>query len=297
MRTWRDVIGGPARWSCEAADAVAFVAGLPDDSVDLLFCSPPYLHARTYGIGAGRDLDEWVAWMVSLVRAAAPKVRGLIAINCEGQTHDFRYLPAPYLLLTALHNDGHNIRKPPIYHRSGIPGSGGPDWLRNDYEPVICVTRPGRLPWSDPTACGEPPRYKPGGAMSHRTKDGTRVGIKMNRTSGYGTNGDLRTVPGVYVPPEIANPGNVISLGKVGGGHMGHPLAHENEAPFPLALAAFFVKSFAPPGGIVLDCFCGSGTVIHAAFENGRRAIGCDVRPSQVALTHRRLATVTPNLF
>ena len=29
---------------------------------------------------------------------------------------------------------GFNMRKPPVFHRVGIPGSGGPDWLRNDYE-------------------------------------------------------------------------------------------------------------------------------------------------------------------
>lgn len=295
---WRDVIEGERRWSCEAADCLEFVRGLPDDSIDLLFTSPPYLAARTYGRkDVVRGLDEWVAWMLELFATAAPKVKGLVAVNCEGQTKDYRYQPAPFLLVADLHRRGFNVRKPPLYHRSGIPGSGGPDWLRNDYEPIVCVSRPGRLPWSDSTACGEPPKYKPGGAMSHRTKDGTRVGIKMNRTSGYGANGDLRTVPGVYVPPDIANPGNVISLGKVGGGHMGHAIAHHNEAPFPLELPAFFVKSFCPPDGIVLDCFSGSGTTCHAAVENGRRFVGADLRQSQVDLCARRMKSVTPNLI
>lgn len=109
-----------------------------------------------------------------------------------------------------------------------------------------------------------------------------------------------------YKPPKLANPGNLIhtiedpeinmNFGhvihvKVGGGHMGHELAHENEAPFPLELAEFFVKSFVPPGGTVLDPFCGSGTTAHAAHLHGRNSIMTDIRESQILLTGRRMAT------
>jgi hypothetical protein len=40
--------------------------------------------------------------------------------------------------MAALHEAGFKLRKPPIFQRVGIPGSGGPDWLRNDYEFVVC---------------------------------------------------------------------------------------------------------------------------------------------------------------
>jgi hypothetical protein len=310
-----DVLAGNAAWAVECGDAVAWLSALPDDSVDLLFTSPPYLEARTYGIGAGRKLDEWVAWMLEVFRAAAPKVRGLIALNCEGQTRDYCYLPAPFVLMADLHRAGFNLRKPPAFCRVGIPGSGGPDWLRNDWEPVVCVTRPGRLPWADPTACGKPPKWKPGGQMSNRHADGQRVNAQLSkqpkrtraeklamgakahtkRDAGPQRTGDAMRSQ-AYLPPEFANPGNLVRCA-VGGGRMGHDLAHENEAPFPVALAAFFVKSFCPPGGVVCDPFSGSGTTCHAAVEVGRRFVGCDVRQSQVDLAARRMATVTPDLF
>jgi hypothetical protein len=330
--------------------------------------------------------------MLEIVRAALPKVKGLIAINCEGRTEDYRYHPAPYLLMADLYRAGLNTRRPAFFHRIGIPGSGSTDWLRADVEPVVCVTRPGKLPWSDNTACGHPPRWAPGGEMSNRLTNGTRVnqwGMRVRadgsltatdptqgdglvaratkpshkvvevgeaadatptlfddgeRTelapikNAFGTNrsgirvgarrgkddhkaseekpahaqrkrvkkADKLVVGGkrhtkrdaspqengdamreqVYLPPVLANPGNVIQQTytadevaallagagsvvhcNVGGGQMGHPLTHDNEAPFPLSLAAFFVKSFCPPGGVVADCFLGSGTTAHAALE------------------------------
>lgn len=220
------------------------------------------------------------------------------------------------------------MRKPCVFARVGIPGSGGPDWLRNDWEPVVCVTR-GKLPWSDNTACGKPPRWAPGGEMSNRLTDGQRVNQWGKCGTEAGVNGvaqRTRTgkrqrasrpshvmttrketpkwlkegmhtgVQNVERVPAIANPGNVIRC-NVGGGQMGHTLAHENEAPFPLRLAEFFVRSFCPPGGVVADCFSGSGTVCHVAVQHGRRFIGCDLRQSQVDVCARRMATVTPELF
>jgi hypothetical protein len=107
-------------------------------------------------------------------------------------------------------------------------------------------------------------------------------------------NGD-RARDGVYEMPVMANPGNLVKT-VVGGGVMGHKLAHENEAPFPVALAEFFIKSFCPLGGIVLDPFSGSGTTVHAAIKNGRRGIGLDLRWSQCELGQRRMADVETQL-
>lgn len=91
-----------------------------------------------------------------------------------------------------------------------------------------------------------------------------------------------------YRPPVLANPGNLLRIA-VGGGLMGSRLAHDNEAPFPEALPEFFIKSFCPPGGKVLDCFSGSGTTADTAKRLGRQGIACDLRMSQCLLTRRRL--------
>ena len=75
----------------------------------------------------------------------------------------------------------------------------------------------------------------------------------------------------------------------VGGGHLGSRLAHESEAPFPEKLAEYFIKTCCPPGGTVLDPWCGSGTTLAVAEKTGRKWIGIDIRESQVELSRERI--------
>lgn len=321
------VLSGQARWAVVQGDCVDVLNLLPQDSVNLALGSPPYVDCRTYlengvNLGIARETEEWVAWMRTVFAACLRVSTGLTAMVVEGKTTDFSYDCSPFLLMADLARSGVTLRKPPIYRRNGIPGSGGPDWLRNDYEPIICATRGGKLPWSDNTACGRAPKWAPGGECSHRLANGARVNQwgAVGGKRGAGNKGrDGKIEPGErpshhvvkngsprkpngtrdeqsYDAPAIANPGNVIDC-QVGGGLMGSKLAHENEAPFPESLAEFFVLSFCPPGGVVLDPCAGSGTTLAAAVKHGRRAIGIDLRSSQVALATRRLSGVTPGLF
>jgi hypothetical protein len=96
-----------------------------------------------------------------------------------------------------------------------------------------------------------------------------------------------------YQPPDEANPGNVIRC-KAGGGNMGGPLCHENEAPFPEEVPEHYIRSFCPPGGLVLDPFVGSGTTGAVAVRLGRRFAGCDIRPEQVELARLRISQAAP---
>jgi hypothetical protein len=293
-------------------DMLEILKTYEDDTFDLVFCSPPYEDLRLYGeLGYSLTGQDWVDWSVERYKECYRVCKGLVAWVVEGKTRKFRWSATPALLMADLHRAGVRLRKPPAYHRVGIPGSGGPDWLRNDYEFIVCASK-GKLPWSDNTACGGPPKYAPGGDMSHRTQNGDRVnavkqlaknlevtnreaakilGEEFGSATSGTVSGDVQTLR-VYIPPEKSNPGNVIHC-KVGGGLMGSPLAHENEAPFPEKLAEFFVKSFCPPEGIVLDPFCGSGTTLAVAKRLNRHYQGIDIRQSQVDLATRRLECTT----
>ncbi len=289
---------------------------LGDASVDLVFTSPPYTDARTYGIGAQRDCQTWIDWMLGVVSECCRVSRGLVLVNCAGVTRDWNYQPGPEGLLYRWWARGGRCWRPAQWRRVGIPGSGGKQWLRADTEYVLAFTSCRKaIPWADNTANGHPPKWGPGGEMSHRVSSGTRVNQWGHPIVSGGVGGSNIDNPTcgparpshfmvdrkamladgideiqVYIPPVKANPGNVVNV-KVGGGLLGHPMAHENEAPFPVALAEWFIRSHCPPGGIVLDCFGGSGTTAHAADNLGRHCITSDIRFSQCELMRRRLST------
>lgn len=300
----RQVMEGTRRYHVDVADVLDYLSSLPSDSVDLVVTSPPYGDARSYGIDFNKTGEKWVAWMKEVASHLSRVCTGLVAINCSGRTKQFSYDCIPELLTADLKRAGFTLRKGCIFYRWGIAGAS-PDFWRSNWENVICLTRPGRLPYSRPAETGKPPKYKPGGKMSHRTQNGEKVKA------------------GDYHPPKVANPGNVIKMTYdaeqitkliddrvggditdsdlikcvVGGGHMGSKLAHENEAPMPESLAYPFVVSFCKPSGLVLDPFCGSGTTGAVAIKAGRRFLGCDIRESQKELADRRLSSVNPPLF
>jgi DNA modification methylase len=57
----------------------------------------------------------------------------------------------------------------------------------------------------------------------------------------------------------------------------------------PLALMRWLVRLVTPPGGVVLDPFCGTGTTLEAARLEGFRSIGIDSDPDSIALSRWRL--------
>lgn len=303
---------------------------LADDSVDMVFGSPPYLKARTYGINADRDCRDWIDWMLQVTAEGVRVSHGLCLWVCAGTTEDWCYQPGPEGLLYRWWEQGGRCWRCGYWLRDGIPGSGGTQGLKARIEYVLFFTKcTGPLPWANNTAMGHPPQYEPGGAMSNRQRNGSRIGkdrekmdalmvaegltqrdaarrlgIKLRGVSSGSKNGDVVTIDG-YVPPELANPGNFLFdrdfndllKAKVGGGHLGSGLAHDNEAPYPEKVPEFFIRSYCPPGGIVLDPFSGSGTTCAVAERFGRIGVGMDLRDSQCLLGMRRCAEVQAELF
>lgn len=176
---------------------------LADGSVDLVLTSPPYADARSYGIGAQRECSEWVEWMLTVVEEMTRVCSGLVLVNCAGVTRDRNYWPACEGLMWEWWKRGGNLWRPAYWHRVGIPGSGGTQWLRADIEYVIPFKRDREwLPWSDSCANGHPPVYSAGGATSHRRKNGQRAnqGLReLREVAGsheipFGPNGELAAV-------------------------------------------------------------------------------------------------------
>ncbi len=296
--TVNDVMEGRERRAFVQSDALEFLRSMPSASVDLVFTSPPYSDARTYGVGADRDTATWVEWMRPIVVEACRVSKGLAFFNVSDRVEDCVYQNGPEWLhsdLTRL--DGLAAVRPYIWHKihptdedapnGGQPGSGAKHFHRNAYEPVYGYAEIEKLPPAPWLHRGVFPNavLSLHGKMTQRLKNGTRMNTgRMQRLGPAGQ-------------PAICNPGNVIRA-MVGGGHLGNPLAHEGEAPMPLAVAERFVCWFAPVDGIVLDPFVGSGTTAHAAMVHGRRFVGSDIRESQVELCYRRMRSgITPDIF
>lgn len=60
----------------------------------------------------------------------------------------------------------------------------------------------------------------------------------------------------------------------------------------PVALLDRIIKASCPPRGLVLDPFCGCGTTVVAAVQNGVNWAGIDISPTACELIKRRLATL-----
>jgi len=60
----------------------------------------------------------------------------------------------------------------------------------------------------------------------------------------------------------------------------------------PVGVSATLVRQSCPPGGLVVDCFMGSGSTGEATFLAGCRFAGCDVAERSMAIARARLAAL-----
>jgi hypothetical protein len=64
----------------------------------------------------------------------------------------------------------------------------------------------------------------------------------------------------------------------------------------PLKLMRYLCRLIAPPGGLILDPFAGSGTTLIAAVEEGFSVIGIEREPEYCEIIRKRMAEVQPAL-
>ena len=101
------------------------------------------------------------------------------------------------------------------------------------------------------------------------------------------------TGAGSRLPPEPGEPGAFHPLGKNPGDVWSIPTVPSrlpHFASFPPALVRRPILAGCPPGGLVLDPFCGVGTTLLEAQRLGRQSLGIDLHPKYVTIARRRLA-------
>jgi DNA modification methylase len=64
----------------------------------------------------------------------------------------------------------------------------------------------------------------------------------------------------------------------------------------PVALLERIIQVSSNPGDIVMDCFCGCGTAVHASQKLDRQWIGIDITHLAIALIEKRLRDAFPDI-
>lgn len=63
-------------------------------------------------------------------------------------------------------------------------------------------------------------------------------------------------------------------------------------APYPEDLCKIPILATCPPGGLVLDPFCGTGTTMRVASQLDRKSVGIDVAPEYITAAEERCMTL-----
>ena len=263
-------------------DAAQWLPGLPRGSVDLFFTSPPYSDARSY---LSVPPDQYVEWFLPFAQAMldATSDTGSLALNIKNRvarSGPFRGQRHPYVyqLVLALQEIGWRWIETYIWNKpNAIPGRFGPR-TKDSFEYVHHFAK-GAHPYFDLDAVREPYRADEAEIeRRRRDRNGRRVtiaGFGRDRAQTYARGG--------------ADPGNVISVPQEYNQYRGP--AGRHPAVMPEALARFFVLAAAPPRGVVLDPFAGSGTTVLVARQLDRRSGGLDLHAGYVSLAQERLAS------
>ncbi|QDT95289.1 DNA methyltransferase [Gimesia aquarii] len=248
--------------SVAKGDCRDLIPALPDASINLCLCSPPYAERRNRhypGVPEGQYADFTVEWMTKLWDKLTDDGSVLIVIDPHVKDGSV----ADYVLRTQIALRGSGWKQPPsrIWFKRDRGPIGRRDWPRHVYEEILWFTKTAN-PFCDPRADGK--------LTDHLTMNDYAYSRWTNGGK-PGKKGIARVTDVIDVP--------------IGGNAKGvkHP------AKFPVALPEKLITTYCPSEGTVLDNFCGSGSTLIAAKKLGRAFYGFDIEAESVELSKRRL--------
>lgn len=238
--------------------------------------SPPYAEQRLKAYG-GILAAGYVAWFRQVAAAVweALASDGSFFLNLKEHSEDIRRPVYVHALIVALVEElGWEYLDEFCWERPGIPGDAvARGKFKNMWEPVFWLAKQVR-----PVFHPERARHYSEKALQGPSMPG---GLALRQGSGE----DFLGEPGRR-GPGLAYPGNRLPT-------FGSAEALGQPAAFPLGLPRFFVEVYSEPGGWWIDPFGGSGTVLMACEELGRRAWLMERDPRYVAITLERYAAGT----
>jgi site-specific DNA-methyltransferase (adenine-specific)/site-specific DNA-methyltransferase (cytosine-N4-specific) len=259
-------------------DCKEILQQLPDNSVDLIFTSPPYADQRrnTYG---GIHPDKYVEWFLpiseQLLRVLKPT--GTFALNIKEKVINGERSTYVIELILSLRKQGWLWTEEFIWHKKNCYPGKWPNRFRDAWERILQFNKEKKFNMYQeavmvPIGDWAQTRLK---KLSKRDKqrDESRVG------SGFG-----KKIAN-WVGKTMVYPTNVI--------HLATECSNRNHsAAFPEALPEWFIRLFTKQGDTVLDPFMGSGTTILVAHRMWRNSIGIDIMPEYYNMVLKRLEKI-----
>ncbi|MDR0544568.1 MAG: site-specific DNA-methyltransferase [Odoribacteraceae bacterium] len=264
-------------------DCKEVLKGLPDDSIDLVFTSPPYADQRknTYG---GVSPDKYVEWFLPVSRELLRvlKPTGTFMLNIKEKVVDGERSTYVMELILKMREQGWLWTEEFIWHKKNCYPGKWPNRFRDAWERLLQFNKQRNFAMYQEAVMvpmGDWARER----LKHlsetdKTRDNSKVG------SGFGKNISH------WLEREKAYPTNVL--------HLATECSNKNHsAAFPEELPEWFIKLFTKEGDTVLDPFMGSGTTNLAAQRVNRHSVGIEISPVYYEMVKRQLEPVKLTLF
>ena len=248
---------------------------VPDDSIDLIFTSPPYAdqRRRTYG---GIHPDHYVEWFMpkadQFFRVLKPT--GSFVLNIKERVVNGERHTYVMEIILEMRRRGWLWTEEFMWHKKNSYPGKWPNRFRDNWERLIQFNKQKKFHMYQ-EAVMEPVGQWAKTRLANlsetdKLRDESRVG------SGFGKNVSN------WVGRKMVYPNNVV--------HMATESSNKNHsAVFPIGLPTWFIKLFTKPGDTVLDPFIGSGSTAVAALQLGRHYIGIDTNSEYLELSRQRI--------
>jgi DNA modification methylase len=274
----------------DCRDACAVARLFDGDQANLVITSPPYATQREYDAASGFQAvlpELYVGWFGAVAAGIdsvlAPDGSYFLNIKEHAENGE-RTLYVHDLVLAHKRLWGWRFVDEFCWRKTdnGVPGRWS-NRFKNAWEPVFHFCRQMDIKFR-PKAVGHVSEdcfdYSPNNPDSASGSGLLGAGARGAAADHAGADSNAGRFTG------IAWPSNVIEV-KSESGQGSH------SAPFPRALAEFFVKAFSDAGDIIFDPFVGSGTTIAAAHVQKRAGYGIEISPAYCDVVLRRIQELT----
>lgn len=244
-------------------DCQEVLKSISDDSVDLVFTSPPYADQRktTYG---GIKTDEYVDWFLpiseELLRVLKPS--GTFVLNIKEKVVNGERSTYVLELILEMRKQGWLWTEEFIWHKKNSYPGKWPNRFRDSWERLLQFNKSKKFNMYQETVMVPMGDWAKGRLKNLSEKDKQRDNSQVG--SGFGKNISN------WLARDMAYPTNVL--------HLSTECNNKNHsAAFPEALPEWFIKLFTKEGDTVLDPFAGSGTTNIVAQKMFRNSIGIEI--------------------